>query len=139
MKTVAKTLLLDKNGKLLILYRSETHPRYAHHPDLPGGEVEDGESPDVAASREIQEETGLNVEASQIEVIYTKIIDDQLVHIVCAARLTTIEPDIELSWEHENYEWITLEVFKMKVPQVGMDDYYLTVHQYVDTLPVLAL
>lgn len=136
MKTVAKTLLLDKNGKLLILYRSETHPRYAHHPDLPGGEVEDGELPGIAARREIQEETGLIIEASQIEVIYTKIIDDQLVHIICMARLTTTEPTIELSWEHENYEWITLEAFKTKAPAVGADDYYLTVRQYVDARSV---
>ncbi len=53
MKTVAKTLLFDKNKRVLILYRGHTHPRYAHHPDLPGGEVEQGESPVEAISREI--------------------------------------------------------------------------------------
>ena len=39
-KVVAKTLIKDANGLILVLHRSKTHPKFAEHFDLPGGEVE---------------------------------------------------------------------------------------------------
>lgn len=137
MKTVAKTLLFDRSGKILILYRSETHPRYAHHPDLPGGEVEVGETPSEAVRREIEEETRLSLDVNQISVIYSKAIDDELTHIVCITKLDDDTPDIELSWEHEMYEWLTLEAFAARKLPEESDDYYLTVLNYVNTRPSL--
>lgn len=137
MKTVAKTLLFDKSGKLLVLYRSETHPRYAHHPDLPGGEVEVGETPSEAVRREIEEETRLSLEVDQISVIYSKAIDNELTHVVCIAKLDDDTPDIELSWEHENFEWLAFEDFKAMDTSLNADDYYLTVVEYANTRPSL--
>ena len=137
MKTVAKTLLFDKSGKILVLYRSETHPRYAHHPDLPGGEVEVGETPSEAVRREIEEETRLNLDVNQINVIYSKAIDDELTHVVCIAKLDDDMPDIELSWEHETYEWLAFEDFTKRELPEEPDDYYLTVVEYVNMRPSL--
>lgn len=131
MKTVAKTLLFDKNNKILILYRGHTHPKYAHHPDFPGGEVEQGESSVEAISREIKEETGLVVEAKLINEMYTKAVDDQLTHIVCEAPLDSSEPAINLSWEHEGFEWLTLEELQNKDRPKAADDYYLNVLEYI--------
>jgi 8-oxo-dGTP diphosphatase len=133
MKTVAKTLLFDKDNKILILYRGHTHPRYAHHPDFPGGEVEAGESSVVAVSREIKEETDLVVDARLINEVYIEVVDDQLTHIICETRLETSRPTINLSWEHEDFEWLTLEELRGKDQPIAADDYYLNVLEYISS------
>jgi 8-oxo-dGTP pyrophosphatase MutT (NUDIX family) len=44
VSVVAKALLVDTNGKILLLRRSGTHPHFAYHLDFPGGEVEHHEA-----------------------------------------------------------------------------------------------
>lgn len=134
MKTVAKTLLFDKNKKILVLYRGHTHPRYAHHPDFPGGEVEKGESSADAMSREISEETGLVIPPKLVNEIYVKEVNDQLTHIIGEARLEISEPIVNLSWEHEGFEWLTLEELLHKNRPMGADEYYLDMLEYVSSL-----
>jgi mutator protein MutT len=61
MKVVAKILLYNSHGRILVLRRGETHPHFPGHLDLPGGEVEAGEQVDQAVVREVREETGLHI------------------------------------------------------------------------------
>lgn len=131
MKTVAKTLLFDQNDRVLVLYRGHTHPRYAHHADFPGGEVELGELIAEAVSREIKEETGLAVQPNTVSEVLVKEIDSQLTHVVCITKLKSSMPTVNLSWEHEGYEWLTLEQLRAKVLPATPDDYYLTVLEYI--------
>ena len=131
MKIVAKTLLFDKDDRILVLYRGRTHPRYAHHPDFPGGEVEQGESSAEAISREIQEETGLVIDAEFISEAHVKEIDDELTHVICKTFINTSQPTIDLSWEHEGFEWLTLDELKTMEHPEGADDYYLSVLEYL--------
>lgn len=131
MKTVAKTLLFDANNKLLVLYRGRTHPRYAHHPDFPGGEVEEGESPVMAIRREIEEETGLIVDIHTIKELCINKINGLLTHVICTTMLDTSEPTITLSWEHEKFEWLSPAELASKDLPVAADDYYLGVLEYL--------
>lgn len=130
MKTVAKTLLFDRDDKILILYRGFTHPRYAHHPDFPGGEVEPGESPIEAVSREIEEETGLVIHSKIINEVLVKKINNRLTHIICMTKLESSEPVINLSWEHESHEWLTLDELRSRKLPTAPDDYYITVLEH---------
>lgn len=131
MKIVAKTLLFDKDNRILVLYRGHTHPRYAHHPDFPGGEVEQGESFAEAISREIQEETGLMIDAELISEAHVKEIDDELTHVICKTFISASGPTIDLSWEHEGFEWLTLDELKTMERPNGADDYYLNVLEFI--------
>ena len=47
-------IVFNKKQEALLIYRLKTW-------DLPKGKIEEGETPEVAAVREIQEETGLNI------------------------------------------------------------------------------
>lgn len=55
-------ILMNADGRILLQHRDDKpNIRYPGHWALFGGSIEDGESPDVAARREILEETGYNV------------------------------------------------------------------------------
>jgi 8-oxo-dGTP diphosphatase len=56
---LACTLLVDRNGALLLQLRDDKAPYYPNVWGLPGGAIEDGETPMEAAVRELWEETRL--------------------------------------------------------------------------------
>jgi 8-oxo-dGTP diphosphatase len=56
---LACTFLVDRNGALLLQLRDDKAPNYPDVWGLPGGAIEDGETPVEAAVRELWEETGL--------------------------------------------------------------------------------
>jgi 8-oxo-dGTP pyrophosphatase MutT (NUDIX family) len=57
-------LITGPGGKVLLV-----KPNYAPHWSFPGGGLDEGETPDRAAVREIREETGLTVAAGTLLVV----------------------------------------------------------------------
>lgn len=107
----AKVVILDSKDNVLVLYRSETHPRQAHEPDFPGGIIELGESAEEGLSREILEETGFTIPPEKLTLVYTLTHDyfgRSISRFLYAARLDDIKPIVTISWEHEKYEWLSL-------------------------------
>jgi 8-oxo-dGTP diphosphatase len=130
MKIVAKVLLIDSSNNLLLLNRGLTHPNFPGHYDLPGGEVENGESWDVAVVREVKEEAGIKVNASQLNKVFERKYPTVL-HILYVGRLDKEKPDVKLSWEHSDFRWITAkDLLGLPIPK-GVDKYYLDVIQYL--------
>ena len=62
MKTVlvGAAALVDSDGRVLIAQRPDGK-QLAGHWEFPGGKVEDGETPETALIRELQEELGITV------------------------------------------------------------------------------
>ena len=57
-----KAIVINKEGRMLTLFRTETAPTRPNTWDLPGGDLDFGEDATKSVIREIQEETGLSVE-----------------------------------------------------------------------------
>ena len=55
-------MLLDPDGRVLLAHATETS-----HWDIPKGQGEEGEAPHVTALREMEEETGLAVDAARLK------------------------------------------------------------------------
>jgi len=61
MMVVAACALIDVDGRILISRRPEGKPM-AGYWEFPGGKVEEGERPEEALIRELQEELGISIE-----------------------------------------------------------------------------
>ena len=55
-------MLLDPDGRVLLAHATETS-----HWDIPKGQGEEGEAPHVTALREMEEETGIAVDAARLK------------------------------------------------------------------------
>lgn len=116
---LAKIVVRNPEGKYLILRSSEwpENPRRSLKPDLPGGMVEEGETPEVGVLRELYEETGLKLIENDLVLAYvgleTRHGDTFQRHVYFAK---TQSSDVTLSWEHDTYWWMSAdEVLKLKM------------------------
>lgn len=121
MKTIVKAIIQNSRGRILTLFRGDTHPNFPGHRDFPGGEMEPGEDFREALVREIREETGLKV--SNLEKFYEILVRPGVTQVLFFAKYTGNKRPV-LSWEHKNFEWISKQdLFREKFP-IGVDDYY---------------
>lgn len=127
METVAKILILDAEDNALILRRNGTHPRYPHEADLPGGEVEDGESEETAVQREAREEAALDIPIESIR------FGQRIIHarndVLYVAHVDTVKPDVKISWEHESYKWVAPRDLEKSLDT--KDSYMDVVREYI--------
>lgn len=111
--TVAKALVIDDEQNCLILRRSDTHPHSALKPDLPGGQLDEDESPRDAVIREIAEETGLAVKPAQAHLVFASSNAEpdrgiSFVRFLFVARVSGVKPKVQISWEHSEAWWTPL-------------------------------
>lgn len=108
--TVSKVLLVNPEGKLLLIRRSESAPNRPLEWDVPGGHTDPGESAAEAAVRETHEETGIQVTTRELDVVYamTERLHDDLsvTWVFHLAHITAT--GISLSHEHDQHKWLTL-------------------------------
>lgn len=106
-KRVAKVLIVDSDDKYLLLERS-AHPRFGNDPDLAGGTIEEGEQDIDAAVREVEEETGVVLDKDDMKLLYAgDSYSKHGTHYQLYELHVTRLPEIQLSWEHSGYEWIS--------------------------------
>ena len=110
IEIVAKTIIFDGSGRLLVLRRHANDTYRAGLWDLPGGQVNIGENPSDGAKREAYEETGLTISLLRPNHVASQIHGDcQVIKTVYTTR--DYIGDIRLSSEHSEYDWITLNHF----------------------------
>ncbi len=105
-KVIAKIIIFDIHGNILLLRRSSTAPRRALVWDLPGGRVEPSERPESSIMRETFEETRLTVD--NITLVRNDSWRDKNTlqitkYLFCSNQF---HGDIILSFEHDKYRWI---------------------------------
>ncbi|MBC7564913.1 NUDIX hydrolase [Candidatus Saccharibacteria bacterium] len=116
VESVAKTVIVNEKNEALVLIIGEykERPDKSHTPDLPGGQIEigDGESEMMGAIREVEEESGIVLKPADMVLAFTKTRDfkDENKSISFFLYIAVLDdtPDVVVSWEHEDYEWVPL-------------------------------
>lgn len=106
-----KAIVLNKEGRMLTLFRTETAPTRPNTWDLPGGDLDFGEDATKSIIREIQEETGLSVENIRPFDVESVINDNGDFWVTVAYYACVATDEIKLSSEHNQYMWLLVEEF----------------------------
>jgi|TARA_A200000159_G_scaffold5984_2_gene5436 8-oxo-dGTP diphosphatase len=101
MKIVCGTLLDE--DKFLIGQRLESNPKFPNKWELPGGKVEEGESPDDAIVREWKEELDIEIKT------YYLIPERELHGLMVYPYLIKYKSGKPRLNEHQKVKWITLD------------------------------
>jgi len=117
MKHVAKLVIVDGGGKYLLLRRNN-HPVFGNDPDLPGGTLEEGELPMETMIREVSEEIAVTIDQADVRELYASAEYSAIgTHYTLYIAELHHTPDVTISWEHSDYEWLDRQVFLEKVRQ----------------------
>jgi 8-oxo-dGTP diphosphatase len=101
----AKVMILDKQGRCLLLRRSSQSKANAGMWDLPGGKVDAGETFDKALLREVAEETGLTISLERVLGASESVLSNcRVAYIILEGRIKTGK--IHLSDEHDKCQWV---------------------------------
>lgn len=111
---VAKVIVLNAEGKLLALRRSETDERRPLQWDIPGGWVDAGEDIAGAAARETREEAGITIDPHELTVVYgtnaVKTPKDEPFNITWIFFLgRTNTSEVTISDEHAEFAWMDID------------------------------
>lgn len=104
-KCTTAAVVIRANNKVLLLQRGTTAPWMPGYWNLPGGILENNETPEQAAKRECLEESG--IVPATLTPVYQTTVEGCPVHFFG----TTIqsEKQINLDYESSNFAWITLQ------------------------------
>lgn len=103
-------IIINPQGQFLILERANSDDFENNQWCLPGGHIEVGESPVVAAHREAQEETNLEIDFETVEYVKEKDLSDgrKISYFVCSIDVIGDKVVLDTQ-EHQNYAWILPE------------------------------
>lgn len=109
---IAKTLVFNERGELLVLTCSANDTHRPGGLDLPGGKIEAGEEVVVGAAREADEEAGLRIEPEDLRWLYAdtnpayNIDAKEMVNMVRVTfGVRVLQPQVRLSHEHDAFAW----------------------------------
>lgn len=107
---ICKAVVTNSDSKFLALRRSKTAPANALTWDLPGGVVEYGEDPTEATIREALEEAGQVI--TDLKPIFISSASSERGYAIVLFFLAKAQSaKVKLSYEHDEYQWMTPEQF----------------------------
>jgi len=106
MKRAACVFIRNSSGRILAVARRGTKDQWG----LPGGKIDSDEGSDIAAARELQEETGLEVDPKDLTLLYENLDGHGYVCITYLAKADDIKKSgLLLSGDAGPARWITEE------------------------------
>jgi uncharacterized protein len=106
-KHAAGTVFVSPQGNVLLLRRSDQEKNWSGHWALPGGGVEDGETPEEGAAREAREEIGVDVDPASLRKLH-KTVSPTGVAFHTFAKPVDYEFVPKLNAEHTGHKWASL-------------------------------
>jgi 8-oxo-dGTP diphosphatase len=113
-KVSASAVVLNKDGKVLLVKRADDDEFLPGFYELPGGGTDFMEDPAQGLERELMEECGLKVKVLHPLTTFSfkmphEGVDKHTVEIIYLCQLEDEDQQIKLSFEHCDYKWATFE------------------------------
>jgi 8-oxo-dGTP diphosphatase len=144
----AVSVALFQDNKILIVQRADSQNSGAGLWQLPGGKVDNNESNEQTAIREIKEEVGLDLKTNKLnyigDFIDTWVIDSKDDYILMSLYIYIVDKTaLDINEEFKSYKWISIQnIFEnQEIIYFGSTTKYLkNVRRYVLTyLPLKEL
>src|SRR6266704_3029054 len=106
---VGVSVLVRKGDRILLEKREHTHGAGTWGP--PSGHIDYGETPEQAAIRETQEETGVSISDVKFRVFTNDVFEAEHKHYITLwfeARYVSGEPEVRAPEEESEVGWFTL-------------------------------
>jgi 8-oxo-dGTP diphosphatase len=105
---IVHTIIFNEKKEILVIRRSQSNDVLPGSWDIPGGTLEDGESPQEGAAREALEETGLEVRDPHLFFCWSNVDTDKNKQFVTLVFLVKYAGGkIELNpEEHDDFTWM---------------------------------
>ena len=128
-RQAAGAIIRDSEGRVLLMRRSPLETSMHGMYELPGGKLEEGETPEDAARIEALEESGLPIVNLQALNPHVDHGMEKIYHGFTADIDPQHEGDVVRSDEHDNHMWIhPQEALNMQGHPDGMDVPFLSHH-----------
>ena len=103
----ATKAVIERDGKILIIHRTDKEDCFKDEWDIPGGGIKFGETPEESIKREIMEESCLEVDIIRPLRIWTFFKNNNQTQVVGVTLLCKyISGNVKLSDEHNDFKWI---------------------------------
>jgi len=102
-----RAVIFDEQGRCLMLRRSAHNRNFIGTWEWPGGKADPGETFDVAVLREVDEETGLQIELTGVAGAYKIEMADRNLAVLCM-EAKACGGEFRLSDEHDESTWVPL-------------------------------
>ena len=119
---VALKAVVMFNGRALIIQRSSNDEFGANTWEFVGGKLNFGEDLEVALMREIQEESGLDVQVDRLLYATTFKTHEHRQVVILGYLCHATSDNISLSSEHKNYLWADKKQILELLPELLIDD-----------------
>jgi 8-oxo-dGTP pyrophosphatase MutT (NUDIX family) len=125
-----KAVLTDGAGRCLLLRRSPANRYNVGKWDFPGGKALAGESVSQALSREVREETGLDIIGGEVlGAAHSERDGVPVAYLV--VRVTSRTLDVRLSEEHDQHCWVRFE----DLPRMDLAPQFLDLARRIASSP----
>lgn len=123
---VVKAIIVDHDGRVLMVRRTSTAPSFPNLWDLPGGHIHVGESKVSGLYREVKEETDILIAQSE-----TRPIANMGTQTFYYVPKWNVYGGIKLSFEHDEYAWVDIDT---ELEQYPCGPNYMKVLSYIAKL-----
>lgn len=106
-----KIVVINPEGRVLTVRRTASAPAHLLNWDLTGGELEYGEDPEKGIERELLEETGIKVKNATPFDVEAHFNNENEFWLTIGWVAKTEKTEISLSFEHDEFKWVTKEEF----------------------------
>ena len=102
---IAAAVLVNEDGKILIMKRSPKRKRHSAYWGLPAGVINENESLEEAAKREVFEETGIKV-GNLKRGLTLQVNDNDFVGELTYFLAEVKNETVRINDEHTEYKWV---------------------------------